>query len=664
MSCVDQELLLDIFREENLEALCFHQDGVILKGNAQDDKRNFTGSLILIQRCAWNPSVHGARVHYLIWIPYSYLFCLAPHLVSPAVRRLIDANGDLPLLDRRDLTSHIATKIEWMYTLCLPLTRVARLQRKSNLRGKRIITIFRVGGGSECPLIFQDGGMTKLFDELKKICVVRPLPNSTDEFCIEDLKEPLHSGKPTTEYVDPQVLRKELYSAPGDSPTASSPYAALKSDPSRIPQNASKKSVMGTLLSFGANLTQKGTKIAGSVMQSVYSSGELTGRDEVSLDGSNGFEVIEPVTSVENLIPTITQATAQKDLRPKLSKAEWDLCVTNRERRIDPQRFSLMQEKAFYGGIDDAVRPEVWSYLLKLYPVGSTQQERDVIDKRLAAEYDVLKMQWTTISPEQEKRFAAFRERKSAIEKDVIRTDRMLPEFAADDSPKLLQLHDCLMSYAMFNFDLGYCQGMSDILAVFTLLYHDEWKIFAMFRQMMSERCEGNFRCDVKQNMEKQLQVVELLTKKFSPSLYSHLEKHLAHGMTFCFRWLLILFKREFTLAGTCLVWDVLLSCPFTEQFEIFMVSSMLRAVSAQVIRQALTYDELLKFSNRFSGNVEAKDVIICAQEFYEFVASQIRWKHASGRAAPREQRPRLAEIVDFLKSDSPPPSPTHRSEI
>jgi hypothetical protein len=186
MGCVDQELLLDIFREENLDGVKYYQDGVILKGNAQDDKRNFTGTLLLMQRSAWNSATPGARVCYLIWIPYSYLFCLAPHLVSPAVRRVIDANGDLPLLDRRDAAAHVSTKIEWMYTMCLPMTRVGKLQRKSNLRGKRIVTVFRVGGGVECPLIFQDGGMTKLFDELKKICTVRQVPNSVDEFTIED----------------------------------------------------------------------------------------------------------------------------------------------------------------------------------------------------------------------------------------------------------------------------------------------------------------------------------------------------------------------------------------------------------------------------------------------------------------------------------------------
>lgn len=647
MNNVDQELLLDIFREENLEGVKFHQDGVVLKGNAQDDKRNFVGSLMILQRSAWDPTrVPGGRVHYLVWIPYSYLFCLAPHLVSPAIRRLIDTNGDLPLLDRRDASAHIATKVEWMYTMCLPLTRVAKLQRKSNLRGKRIVTIYRAGGAMECPLIFQDGGMSRFFDDLKRVCVVRQVPNSVDEFLIEDrgnadeddvvddTRVPL--VQKVGEYVDPLELRKELYAAPS-SPSSSS-HLPL-SPPSGSHSAKQRSSVMNSLLSFGANLTQRGTKIAGSVMQSVADISSNSKDDSLSATGdSSGFDVVEPVTNVEDMVPNITHLLQRKSMKPKLSKGEWDMSLGgNRDRRIDPPVFARLREKAFYGGVDDAVRADVWSYLLQLYPVGSTLAERDRIDAELKREYETIKLQWVSITPEQEKRFSAYRERKSAIDKDVIRTDRFLSEFADDDSQKLRQLHDVLMTYAMFNFDLGYCQGMSDIVAIFALLYDEEWKMWAMFRQMMSLKCEGNFRSDVKSNMEKQLQSVELLVQRFAPALHHHLHKHHAHGMTFCFRWLLILFKREFDIPQTMKLWDVLLSCPFTPQYEVFVTAALLRAMSAQIVDQALTYDELLKFANRLAGNASVTDVILLALEFYETVAQQLDWKQRLGSSQPKQ---------------------------
>lgn len=74
----------------------------------------------------------------------------------------------------------------------------------------------------------------------------------------------------------------------------------------------------------------------------------------------------------------------------------------------------------------------------------------------------------------QEKNFADYRERKCQIEKDVKRTDRTLEYFAGDDSKGLEILKDILMTYVMFNFDLGYVQGMSDLLAPILCIMKNE----------------------------------------------------------------------------------------------------------------------------------------------------------------------------------------------
>ena len=58
----------------------------------------------------------------------------------------------------------------------------------------------------------------------------------------------------------------------------------------------------------------------------------------------------------------------------------------------------------------------------------------------------------------QEDRFSAFRERKTQIEKDVFRTDRTHPFFAGENNKNVTLLQDILMTYVMYNFDLGYVQ--------------------------------------------------------------------------------------------------------------------------------------------------------------------------------------------------------------
>ena len=69
-----------------------------------------------------------------------------------------------------------------------------------------------------------------------------------------------------------------------------------------------------------------------------------------------------------------------------------------------------------------------------------------------------MKTQWHSINLDQEERFTAFRERKTQIEKDVSRTDRTHPFFAGDDNKNIDLLQDILMTYVMYNFDLGYVQ--------------------------------------------------------------------------------------------------------------------------------------------------------------------------------------------------------------
>lgn len=85
-----------------------------------------------------------------------------------------------------------------------------------------------------------------------------------------------------------------------------------------------------------------------------------------------------------------------------------------------------------------------------------------------------MKLQWLSMSQIQEKNFADYRERKCQIEKDVKRTDRTQEYFAGDDNPNLGVLQDILMTYVMYNFDLGYVQGMSDLLAPILCIMNNE----------------------------------------------------------------------------------------------------------------------------------------------------------------------------------------------
>ena len=51
-----------------------------------------------------------------------------------------------------------------------------------------------------------------------------------------------------------------------------------------------------------------------------------------------------------------------------------------------------------------------------------------------------MKLQWKSMSEDQQNRFAGFRERKSQIEKDIGRTDRSHPHYVGDNNPNVALL--------------------------------------------------------------------------------------------------------------------------------------------------------------------------------------------------------------------------------
>lgn len=98
-----------------------------------------------------------------------------------------------------------------------------------------------------------------------------------------------------------------------------------------------------------------------------------------------------------------------------------------------------------------------------------------------------MKLQWKSLTPTQENNFSNYREHKNLIEKDVNRTDRTLEFYAGDNNCNLQLLSDILMTYVMFNFDLGYVQGMSDLLSPILQLIGDEVDSFWCFVGFMNK---------------------------------------------------------------------------------------------------------------------------------------------------------------------------------
>ncbi|XP_018326722.1 TBC1 domain family member 15 isoform X2 [Agrilus planipennis] len=292
-----------------------------------------------------------------------------------------------------------------------------------------------------------------------------------------------------------------------------------------------------------------------------------------------------------------------------LTIEQWKTLQDNEGRIEDVEPIKAI---IFRGGIDPALRKEVWKYLLDYYPWNSTHEERSKIIEKKKAEYYTMKRQWSTMSQIQEDNFSDFRERKSLIEKDVRRTDRTLDYFSGDNNPNLEVLYDILMTYAMYNFDLGYVQGMSDLLSPILNLEDNEVDAFWCFVGFMN-KVSLNFDID-QAGMKEQLQHLHTLLEFLQPELANYLDHHDSGNMFFCFRWVLVWFKRELSQEDTTRLWEVLWTGVPCHNFHLLVCIAILETEKDALVGNNYGFTEILRHVNDLSGNLNV-DAMICRAE-------------------------------------------------
>jgi hypothetical protein len=90
------------------------------------------------------------------------------------------------------------------------------------------------------------------------------------------------------------------------------------------------------------------------------------------------------------------------------------------------------------------------------------------------------------------------------------------------------------------------------------------------------QRVQANFHHD-QRGMSAQLEAVRALVEMLDPELYAHLEAIECTDCLFCFRWLLLLFKRELEWKQTLRLWDALWSSHPTPHFHVFVCVALLQ---------------------------------------------------------------------------------------
>ncbi|XP_051030351.1 TBC1 domain family member 17 isoform X2 [Phodopus roborovskii] len=255
-----------------------------------------------------------------------------------------------------------------------------------------------------------------------------------------------------------------------------------------------------------------------------------------------GFEVISCVELGQR--PTVQRA-------PPVTEEEWS-------RHVGPdgrlQNIPELKSRIFSGGLSPGLRREAWKFLLGyLSWEGSAEEHRVHVGKK-TDEYFRMKLQWKSVSAEQERRNSLLHGYRSLIERDVSRTDRTNKFYEGPENPGLGLLNDILLTYCMYHFDLGYVQGMSDLLSPILFVVQNEVDAFWCFCGFM-ELVHGNFE-ESQETMQRQLGQLLLLLRVLDQPLCDFLDSQDSGSLCFCFRWLLIWFKREFPFPDVLRLWE------------------------------------------------------------------------------------------------------------
>ncbi|XP_019398749.1 PREDICTED: TBC1 domain family member 15 isoform X2 [Crocodylus porosus] len=295
--------------------------------------------------------------------------------------------------------------------------------------------------------------------------------------------------------------------------------------------------------------------------------------------------------------------------REPVSVEEWTKNMDSEGRLI---HVDSIKQMIFKGGLCHALRKEVWKFLLGYFPWHSTKEERTNLQKRKTDEYFRMKLQWKSVSEEQEKRNSRLRDYRSLIEKDVNRTDRTNKFYEGQDNPGLILLHDILMTYCMYDFDLGYVQGMSDLLSPVLYVMENEVDAFWCFVSYM-DQMHQNFE-EQMQGMKTQLIHLSTLLRLLDSGFCNYLESQDSGYLYFCFRWLLIRFKREFSFQDILRLWEVMWTELPCQNFHLLICCAILESEKQQIMDKHYGFNEILKHVNELSMKIDVEDILCKAE--------------------------------------------------
>ncbi|XP_037809232.1 small G protein signaling modulator 1 [Lucilia sericata] len=197
------------------------------------------------------------------------------------------------------------------------------------------------------------------------------------------------------------------------------------------------------------------------------------------------------------------------------------------------------------------------------------------------------------------------------IEKDVQRCDRNYPYFANENLDKL---RNVISTYVWEHLDIGYMQGMCDLVAPLLVIFDDESLTYSCFCKLM-ERMIENFpnggAMDMHfANMRSLIQILdsEMYDLMDSNGDYTH--------FYFCYRWFLLDFKRELVYDDVFSTWEVIWAAKHVASghFVLFLALALLETYRDIILSNSMDFTDVIKFFNEMAERHNAQSILQLAR--------------------------------------------------
>ncbi|KAH8397946.1 hypothetical protein KR222_006851, partial [Zaprionus bogoriensis] len=218
------------------------------------------------------------------------------------------------------------------------------------------------------------------------------------------------------------------------------------------------------------------------------------------------------------------------------------------------------------------------------------------------------------------------------IEKDVQRCDRNYWYFANENLDKL---RNVISTYVWEHLDIGYMQGMCDLVAPLLVIFDDESLSYSCFCKLM-ERMIDNFPSGGAMDMHfANMRWVQLipdyvlytLCTLFAThsSLIQILDSEMYDLMDsngdythfyFCYRWFLLDFKRELIYDDVFATWEVIWAAKHiaSGHFVLFLALALLETYRDIILSNSMDFTDVIKFFNEMAERHNAQAVLQLAR--------------------------------------------------